>query len=61
MTLATATQIAKATGLSKVRVNQLLNAGRFVGAHKIGGFWLIPVDEDGHPERVPAKQDEGNE
>ena len=58
MNLATASQIAKTIGIGKVRVNQLLHAGRFVGARKIGGLWMIPIDEEGKPERLSAQRKE---
>ena len=34
--------VTRKRGVSRQRMNQLLNAGRIVGAYRAGNAWLVP-------------------
>ena len=36
------TQAAKYMNLSRKRINEFCNQGRFKGAEKVGSYWIIP-------------------
>lgn len=55
--LATTAEVADKLGVSVPRIHKLISQERVVGARKIGvkrGTWVIPVDENGYPEILPA-------
>lgn len=55
--LATTAEIAENLGVSVPRIHKLISQDRVVGARKIGtnrGTWIIPVDDNGKPEILPA-------
>ena len=51
--LLSATDAGKMLGLSTVRINVLLNQGRFEGAEKIGNYWVIPREAVENFKRLP--------
>lgn len=44
MDICTAKQLSEKWQISVRRITKLCEEGRIVGANKIGGVWLIPID-----------------
>jgi hypothetical protein len=59
-TLGTTQDAAEIIGCTSVRVRQLCQQNRIVGAQRLGGTWVVPLPPEILPPRQAHRQPDGN-